>query len=175
MHGARLTHSLVQRHIDVTCLQQLGHVKGAPFALHDKVEWHWLRAHWVTFHVGAPLRCLRQPLGRIRNYFGEQIALYFAWLQFYTEWLFYPSSVGLVPWSVGAIFGDPWVVAGGYFFSFFVMMWAAVYIEAWQSRNAFLNLWCVVLRTGPCCVRSLISQRLACDLCLCACLQVGHD
>jgi len=36
-----------------------------------------------------------QPLDHIRDYFGEQIAIYFAWLGFYTGWLLPAAIVGL--------------------------------------------------------------------------------
>ncbi|XP_041665292.1 anoctamin-7 isoform X2 [Cheilinus undulatus] len=42
-----------------------------------------------------------QPLDHIREYFGEKIALYFAWLGFYTGWLVPASVVGTVIFFVG--------------------------------------------------------------------------
>ena len=36
-----------------------------------------------------------QPLDHIRDYFGEKIAIYFAWLGFYTGWLLPAAMVGL--------------------------------------------------------------------------------
>ncbi|GAB1602219.1 anoctamin-7-like [Argonauta hians] len=43
-----------------------------------------------------------QPLDHIRSYFGERIAIYFAWLGFYTGWLLPAAVVGLLVFLSGA-------------------------------------------------------------------------
>ncbi|XP_076642651.1 anoctamin-4 [Halictus rubicundus] len=42
-----------------------------------------------------------QPLWLIRRYFGEKVALYFAWLGFYTKCLYAPAIVGLLCFMYG--------------------------------------------------------------------------
>ncbi|XP_071805563.1 anoctamin-7-like isoform X2 [Asterias amurensis] len=42
-----------------------------------------------------------QPLDHIREYFGEKIGIYFAWLGFYTGWLLPASVVGLLVFLYG--------------------------------------------------------------------------
>ncbi|CAL8332518.1 unnamed protein product [Boreogadus saida] len=42
-----------------------------------------------------------QPLDHIRDYFGEKVALYFAWLGFYTGWLVPAAVVGTVVFLFG--------------------------------------------------------------------------
>ncbi|XP_029472982.1 anoctamin-7 [Rhinatrema bivittatum] len=42
-----------------------------------------------------------QPLDHIRKYFGEKIALYFAWLGFYTGWLLPASVMGTLVFLLG--------------------------------------------------------------------------
>lgn len=37
-----------------------------------------------------------QPLDEIKNYFGAQIALYYAWLGLYTKMLVLPSIIGVI-------------------------------------------------------------------------------
>ncbi|XP_065206237.1 anoctamin-5 [Planococcus citri] len=44
-----------------------------------------------------------QPLWLIRKYFGDKIALYFAWLGFYTNMLILPSIVGLCCFIYGLV------------------------------------------------------------------------
>ncbi|XP_015586534.1 anoctamin-4 isoform X2 [Cephus cinctus] len=43
----------------------------------------------------------KQPLWLIRRYFGEKVALYFAWLGFYTKSLYPPAIVGLLCFIYG--------------------------------------------------------------------------
>ncbi|KAK3105042.1 hypothetical protein FSP39_015898 [Pinctada imbricata] len=44
-----------------------------------------------------------QPLDHIREYFGEKIGIYFAWLGFYTAWLLPAAAVGLAVFLYGVI------------------------------------------------------------------------
>ncbi|XP_026049282.1 anoctamin-7 isoform X2 [Astatotilapia calliptera] len=62
----------------------------------------------ILYAYWAQWSCWRryQPLDHIREYFGEKIALYFAWLGFYTGWLLPASVVGTVIFLIGF-----WLVA----------------------------------------------------------------
>uniref|UniRef100_A0A3Q2W135 Anoctamin n=1 Tax=Haplochromis burtoni TaxID=8153 RepID=A0A3Q2W135_HAPBU len=62
----------------------------------------------ILYAYWAQWSCCRhyQPLDHIREYFGEKIALYFAWLGFYTGWLLPASVVGTVIFLIGF-----WLVA----------------------------------------------------------------
>uniref|UniRef100_A0A3Q4HUU4 Anoctamin n=1 Tax=Neolamprologus brichardi TaxID=32507 RepID=A0A3Q4HUU4_NEOBR len=75
----------------------------AAYPLHESLSLRQiLYAYWAQWS------CWRryQPLDHIREYFGEKIALYFAWLGFYTGWLLPASVVGTVIFLIGF-----WLVA----------------------------------------------------------------
>ena len=58
-----------------------------------------LQADWAT------PRCLfkYQPINAIKNYFGEEVALYFSWLGFYTSFLSPAAVVGILCFIYGVI------------------------------------------------------------------------
>uniref|UniRef100_A0A4X2K287 Anoctamin n=1 Tax=Vombatus ursinus TaxID=29139 RepID=A0A4X2K287_VOMUR len=83
----------------------------AAYPLHDCQYWkkskdqncgnerYTLYTQWARF-----LRFYKeQPLDLIRRYYGERIGIYFAWLGFYTEMLFFAAVVGLICFIYGLI------------------------------------------------------------------------
>ena len=42
----------------------------------------------------------------LRNYYGSKIAMYFAWLGFYTQMLVVPSILGLIIFIYGVAYMD---------------------------------------------------------------------
>lgn len=83
----------------------------AAYPLHDCQYWkkakdqtygnerYTLYTQWARF-----LRFYKeQPLDLIRRYYGERIGIYFAWLGFYTEMLFYAAVVGLICFFYGLL------------------------------------------------------------------------
>ncbi|XP_019712532.1 anoctamin-5 isoform X2 [Hippocampus comes] len=81
----------------------------AAFPLHDCR--YWMRSkdtnceseRYNLYHYWAKLSCFfkQQPLNLIRKYYGERIGLYFAWLGFYTEMLFFAAVVGTLCFMYG--------------------------------------------------------------------------
>ena len=82
-------------------------------------------------------RVLTQPLDRIAAYFGETIAFYFAWLEFYTQWLVVPSIIGVLLFVWQLYYGSL-DVAWSPIFSLFMAVWSMLFLEFWKRRNAEL-------------------------------------
>uniref|UniRef100_A0A669BCP0 Anoctamin n=1 Tax=Oreochromis niloticus TaxID=8128 RepID=A0A669BCP0_ORENI len=62
------------------------------FPLHEQRILNQLMTSWVQ------AVCERQPLDDICDYFGVKIAMYFAWLGFYTNSMLYPAVIGFLLW-----------------------------------------------------------------------------
>ncbi|KAM9408496.1 anoctamin-5b isoform 2-T2 [Pholidichthys leucotaenia] len=84
------------------------------FPLHDCQYWKRARnaeceserynlyMHWARFLCFYK----EQPLNLIRKYYGEKIGIYFAWLGFYTEMLFFAAVMGLICFTYGVLSYD---------------------------------------------------------------------
>lgn len=64
----------------------------------------------IGFITGRYIKYM-QPLNFIANYYGEKMAFFYAWLTFYTSWLFVAAIPGLAlfiyqMWSVAQLKDD---------------------------------------------------------------------
>ncbi|CAI2170722.1 1786_t:CDS:10 [Funneliformis geosporum] len=96
----------------------------------------------------------RQPLETIRLYFGEKLALYFAWLGFYTTWLAIASIIGVIVIIYGLLeyfvfgFGSEnanqdvsiiWDNALTAPFALFMAIWSTCFLETWKRFNTAIQ------------------------------------
>ncbi|KAF9431654.1 hypothetical protein BGZ76_011864 [Entomortierella beljakovae] len=96
--------------------------------LHDwEFNKSWLTSwstKWIVSH---------SDLSRIRDHFGEKVAYYFEFLEYYFLCLIFPTALGILV----HIFGSSFSI----FYSISVLIWAIVYIESWKRRERDLALW----------------------------------
>ncbi|PAA68299.1 hypothetical protein BOX15_Mlig022291g2 [Macrostomum lignano] len=118
--------SLTEQQPALPQLQVRGLVQ-AVFPLHCQRDLSRLQASWVG-------RLFRpQPLNAVQEYFGVKVALYFAWLGFYTMALLAPALVGAV-----AHFLSSSDAACGLLVCFNIL-WATVYLEMWKRHSSVLT------------------------------------
>ena len=87
-----------------------------------------LRFYWASFGRWNKF----QPLNLIRMYFGEKVAMYFAWTGFYTQSLFIPAIVGIL------VFG------------YSQMGWGEDYVSKHICDSGSTYLMCPVCETNEC-------------------------
>ncbi|KAK7119772.1 hypothetical protein R3I94_021568 [Phoxinus phoxinus] len=101
------------------------------FPLHEQRILGQLMKSWVQ------AVCEKQPLDDICDYFGAKIAMYFAWLGFYTTSMLYPAVIGFVLWMLtesDQTSRDICCVV----FALFNVVWATLFLERWKRRGAEL-------------------------------------
>ena len=93
-----------------------------------------------------------QPLNVIKDYYGEKLAFYFAWLIHYTGWLIPPMLIGIL-FSAGLSYDcyynnetyEQWLNSPfTFFYGIFMMIWATLINESWvRKQNQISNMWLV--------------------------------
>jgi len=118
--------------MELTKLQK-GKALLAAFPLHQKEQKEALSVEWQSWWYLPN----NQPYDKVKDYFGEKIALYFAWLGYYTTWLIIPAVFGFIcqidVWSEGTVDAH-----GVPYFGVIMMLWGTFYLEYWKRRNATL-------------------------------------
>ena len=86
-----------------------------------------------------------QPIDEIRDYFGDDYALYFAWIGLYTRSLATLSVLGVVVMLYGSVTArtiDPDKNDLTLLYSVFVAVWSVMFLQRWARReNELRFLW----------------------------------
>lgn len=86
------------------------------------------------FNAATPV-----PIQAIRDYYGEEVAFYFAWMKFYIKSLLLPGVSGLIIFmnryvQGGSIDTDPLTP----FHGLFTFIWAILFVQFWKREEARL-------------------------------------
>jgi hypothetical protein len=128
--------------IDVGRLVKAGVITKV-YPLHVEQERKYLLDNWANWKSGFKY----QPIEEINNYYGEEVAFYFAWLGFYTTWLWGASALGTVAFVLYVANNangdsDPsksyglWVIT---IYSVFLALWATLFLEFWKRKANTLS------------------------------------
>jgi len=136
---SRLVKSLITRFLSISDLEGQG-VFLQDYCVHDPKPLNVLNNTWST------LSCLfrRQPISRIRRYFGEEITMYFCWIGFYLTCMFFPATLGLGLFALEkasddlrSVDGEPYTYyeIGLLIFCLFLALWASFFDQLWARRE----------------------------------------
>ncbi|KAI4871277.1 hypothetical protein NFI96_019801 [Prochilodus magdalenae] len=98
------------------------------FPLHDKEELKRLSFSWYR-----KIKLSYQPLDDIRHYFGEGLALYFGFLEYFTFALVPMAFIGIPYYLFAWEDYDKYVL-----FAVFNLVWSTVFLEVWKRCSAQL-------------------------------------
>ncbi|EQC32321.1 hypothetical protein SDRG_10068 [Saprolegnia diclina VS20] len=104
----------------------------AVFPLHDTTE----RTHLMESWVKQKSAFTRVPVALVRDYCGNEVGFYFAFLGLYTRYLIYPTVVGLAVALYQAFYGMS--NFGSALYALFVAAWAVAFLEGWKRRQSEL-------------------------------------
>lgn len=90
----------------------------------------------------TPIINQKIPLAKIRNYFGEKIALYFEFLRNFQASLILPALVGFIVFVLQQVYNttDPEVLTANAIFCIFISIYATIFLEYWKRRESALSV-----------------------------------
>eukprot|EP00096_Caligus_rogercresseyi_P011744 TRINITY_DN4727_c0_g1_i1.p1 TRINITY_DN4727_c0_g1~~TRINITY_DN4727_c0_g1_i1.p1 ORF type:complete len:624 (+),score=113.08 TRINITY_DN4727_c0_g1_i1:757-2628(+) len=95
------------------------------FPTHNDTLLSKLYSEWNTF---------RPPIDAIRNYFGENVALYISFLSFYTMFLSTTSFLGMLQFILDYLFGVDYLYSN-IVFAVLNLATVTVFLEIWKRRS----------------------------------------
>ncbi|KAG2153495.1 calcium-activated chloride channel-domain-containing protein [Suillus bovinus] len=99
-------------------------------ALHD----HDFNDHWI--HLWTRHRIESVELEKIRDQFGDSVALYFFFLTAYTRALIFPAALGAIYY----LWGKPYSAS----YSTLLLLWSIAFVEWWRLQERILSIrWCI--------------------------------
>lgn len=86
--------------------------------------------------------CTTLPLSKVRNYFGEKIGMYFAFVSYFGKFLSVPSIIGLIIFVLQRLYSaDSRIVIGANtFYCIYISIWATCFVEFWNRKESCLAI-----------------------------------
>lgn len=82
------------------------------------------------------------PVDLIKEYYGEEIAIYFEWMNFFLRWMLFPAIFGILIWSLNQFLFDPATSPLNALFSIYMAFWGALFSINWTKHQKGLRiLW----------------------------------
>jgi len=114
--------------IDVGQMMHDGDLKHF-FPLHENRRLVDLDKDWFKCFVWGT------EIQKVRDYFGERIAMYFLFMSHFIKWLILPSIFGTVLWVVGVVYGTPDNVTG-VLVCIGMSFWCIFFVHFWRRNEA---------------------------------------
>jgi hypothetical protein len=134
----RLTYDLVTDYIDLNTWQREGLVKLVMFP-HSRPELLWLQQNWSEF---SRLLSFEVPLDAIRDYYGEEAAFYFGFVQFSAIMLTVLSVISLVLYAYEFCLGTFFDSKARMIYAVTIIVWTTLFVELWKRQEAvYANRW----------------------------------
>ena len=134
----RLVRSSLNTRLDLHIMKEY-EISIEDFCIHSNKPLEELKKSWAH-----PRKvCSSQPLNKIRNYFGEKIGLYFAWMEMYKKFMIAAGVIGLIVQVLLLVrFMEGWNVRISQycqvFFALFLAFWASAFDQVWGRREKIL-------------------------------------
>ena len=130
----RLVHTFLAESLYVQQLVEMEVIK-THYVPHNRAALSSLGSTWASFSkLLSP-----QPFHEIRLYFGEQIAMYFHWLDFYCQTMIYPALIGILMYALTWWSHGSWHEVLSIVNSLFLSVWATLYDQFWLRREKQLS------------------------------------
>ena len=132
---ARLVIEALNSRFDLTSLKKY-QIMLDHYCVHQAKPLKYLQYHWAR--LGAIFKS--QPLDCIRKYYSEKIAVYFAWIGTYAEFMFIAAIVGIL-FELGVWFLEEDSLTKDYLligFSIFLTFWASAFDQFWIRKEKLL-------------------------------------
>eukprot|EP00448_Togula_jolla_P001195 CAMPEP_0170614350 /NCGR_PEP_ID=MMETSP0224-20130122/24754_1 /TAXON_ID=285029 /ORGANISM="Togula jolla, Strain CCCM 725" /LENGTH=753 /DNA_ID=CAMNT_0010940003 /DNA_START=79 /DNA_END=2338 /DNA_ORIENTATION=- len=134
----RLLSDLVMHNINLNLWRRHG-IIGQIYPAHCRRPLLILRQRWASF---SKLFCLRQPIDEIRDYFGESVAFYFAFVEFAVRSLLLVVACAVGLHIYGIVRGHGWDKSSHVVYATIISLWSTIFLEMWKRQQATLaNRW----------------------------------
>jgi hypothetical protein len=131
----RIIRRAIMRLVDLEDMVKMG-ILVAKYPIHTLKPLDELRAEWAVFSCAKIFNpWSEQPLNRLRNYFGENVAFYFAFLGLTSRRLAILGVLGLLYKIASFFIHESLQLYGDLAWGLVMAVWSTAYITSWQRQE----------------------------------------